>query len=428
MSDSLKRSLRKVLFAVSALLISAVCGVVLLWLAYMIPVDPIRENVRDSAHIYDEEGLTTSYVPWLTSTRRDNYTDSIMLSEAAYKGSGHALNKALLSPYIYVTQKESYSQPGYLLKMLDAAEDGSSVLVTYARYWHGYLIFLKPALLFTGLGGIRVINAVFQGVMLLLVGYELLKVKERRKLFIPFLLLLFVINPVSTFINMQYASIYNITLVSIFILLKRELYDSDGYWKLFLFTGIAVAFFDFLTYPVVSLGIPLILILVLGSSGSKANLIKVIGASVSWGFGYAAMWLSKWVICDIITGSNTVTNAINQVVERTVTNAYEETGIMSDNVAAVIGYNLEAFRDPLSVSVFALAVTGFVLYVVFGRKKIKPDERTLVPLMLIALFPFVWYAVLSNHSAIHFWMTYRNLGVPIFAVSAIASCSICESK
>ena len=104
---------------------------------------------------------------------------------------------------------------------------------------------------------------------------------------------------------------------------------------------------------------------------------------------------------------------------RTVTNAYEETGISSDNVLDVISYNMDAFRDPVTLMVFALAIAGFVLFVVFGKKKFKLPEKNLLPLLLLAVAPFVWYCVLSNHSAIHFWMTYRIIAITVMAIGAI---------
>ncbi len=414
-----RKLLKNTVFILSAVILSAILGTALLFAAYLLPVDGIREHVRDSSPVYDREGLTNLYVPWLTSTRMDNYTDSIMLSEAAYKGNGKALNKALLSPYCYVTDPEAYSKPGYLIRMLDPAEENSSVLVSYSRYWHGYLILIKPLLMVTGLTGIRIINAVFQTVMFVLILLELHRAGVLRRFILPLLVMILLVNPVSTALNMQFACIYNITLVFTFILLHFKLYSSGNMWKLFLAVGISVAYFDFLTYPLMSLGIPLIFALSLGGFSSKDNLIRTVTSCFAWGFGYASMWVSKWIICDIVTGSNTVTNAVNQVLVRTVTNAYDETGIESGNVIDVIGYNLEVFRDPLSFSIIAGSVLGFVIFLLVKKIRFRPDESILIPLMLIALMPFAWYVVLSNHSAIHFWMTYRNMAVTVFAAGVI---------
>ena len=40
------------------------------------------------------------------------------------------------------------------------------------------------------------------------------------------------------------------------------------------------------------------------------------------------------------------------------------------------------------------------------------------------LYPFVWYSVIRNHSAVHLWMTHRNLAVTIFAISVMITYSL----
>lgn len=410
-------------YIVAALVIASICGVLLMTAVYLIPTGRISQNVSASAEIFDKEGLTNSYIPWMTSTRMDNYTDAIMLSEAAYNEDASALNKAMSSKYVYVVNEEDYYQPGYLNKMLQPVSD-SSIVVSYARYWHGYLLLIKPLLVVVNLYGIRVINAVVQIALLALLLFKLFKTEGGKKLIIPLMLSVLLINPVSTVLNMQYACVYTITLISSLLLVWFELYKSENYWRLFLFTGIAVAFFDFLTYPLASLGIPLVILVVLSSDDSIRNLKKVIASGACWGIGYVFMWASKWILCDLLTGSNIVKDALNQVMVRTVTNAYEETGISSDNVLDVISYNMDAFRDPVTLMVFALAIAGFVLVFVFGKRKIKLPEKSLLPLLVLAIVPFVWFCVLSNHSAIHFWMTYRNVAVTVMAVGAVLGESI----
>ncbi len=52
-------------------------------------------------------------------------------------------------------------------------------------------------------------------------------------------------------------------------------------------------------------------------------------------------------------------------------------------------------------------------------KKIKKQMfNILVPCLFIAAYPFVWYAVLKNHSFIHSFFTYRELAITLYAVLA----------
>ena len=67
------------------ILCSAVIGVLLLATVYNLPIDPIEKNVIESAIIIEEEGVYPTVFDWCTSAL-DNYTDSIMLTTAAYRG------------------------------------------------------------------------------------------------------------------------------------------------------------------------------------------------------------------------------------------------------------------------------------------------------------------------------------------------------
>lgn len=49
-------------------------------------------------------------------------------------------------------------------------------------------------------------------------------------------------------------------------------------------------------------------------------------------------------------------------------------------------------------------------------KKLK-DLKTVgayLPILIVALYPYVWYLIMSNHSQIHYWFTYRAQLVALF--------------
>ena len=71
------------------------------------------------------------------------------------------------------------------------------------------------------------------------------------------------------------------------------------YPEFFLIVGILTSYFDFLTYPVVTLGIPLCCYFLLESDRLWNNIKRLTGFSVSWAIGYAGMCAAKWVIADL---------------------------------------------------------------------------------------------------------------------------------
>ena len=54
------------------------------------------------------------------------------------------------------------------------------------------------------------------------------------------------------------------------------------------------------------------------------------------------------------------------------------------------------------------------------KKKIKISLNSFVVCSIIGAMPFVWYAVLGNHSWIHFWFAYRELAIFINALLMLA--------
>lgn len=90
-------SLKQIGQLLLTLLIAVIAGTGLLTLIYTIPIDRIDANVADSTYIFSREGnypaLDSSYVSIL-----DNYTDAMMLKEAAYNGTDSAFQKAMFAP------------------------------------------------------------------------------------------------------------------------------------------------------------------------------------------------------------------------------------------------------------------------------------------------------------------------------------------
>ena len=72
-----------------------------------------------------------------------------------------------------------------------------------------------------------------------------------------------------------------------------------------------------------------------------------------------------------------------------------------------------------------LTVLGFVACV-FRRFRL-PDWKQAGLYLLVAFAPYIWYLVLSNHSYVHFWFTYRLQAVSITAILLLV-CSFRKRK
>ncbi len=231
--------------------------------------------------------------------------------------------------------------------------------------------------------------------------------------------------------SFQYSSMYYMMMfASIWVLRKGEqLGKNDRYIYAFTAIGIGTAFFDFLTYPLVSYGIPMVLFLLLLDKenqlhGKWSGVILTIKSGLAWAFGYGGMYLVKWLLLWSFIGYGAFREAIGQAVYRmsdTVSAAEAIWGPAAEcSLGFVIIMNVVAMmRNPICWILIVLLLSGAGYNLYTRRKKATALNKVALKnaLGLIALSPFVWYAVLMNHSFLHFWFTFRELSIFIFAMS-----------
>ena len=399
--------------AALSLLAAILAGVVLLTAVYALPTARMRHNVSISLPYILSEGDRYQWAPYHNGTELDGFTDAIMLGNAIYAGSGSPLRDALVNPRMEFTPGDSVPVDS-LSRYAQGAEDGRQV--TYARYWHGYLVFLKPLLLFFTPSDIRLLNMTVQ----LVLAAVLLALSYRRGglgLTIPLGAALLVLNPISTALCFQYTDVYLLTLVFGILLLWRRTDEKRFGCLLYLWLGIGLGFFDFLTYPVASLGILLAIELTVSTSGLWRKIQAMLRNSTAWALGYGGMWAGKWVVASAFTDQNVILDALRNISGRTSSTAGEETV----DIFSVLWRNAQNYVNVQTV--FLILVLGALLgYLVLVKKyRLRLSHSTLVPLVLCALYPVVWYAVLRNHSMIHAYMTHRDLAVTVMALGCMVS-------
>ena len=139
------------------LFFSAICGYLLLALSYCLPSDIIKNNVSTGTETLLIQGPEYWYAEDYTETILDNHTDALMLGEAVYP-SDDAFSDAVMVPHFlyHSAEDEVYSLMGYV----NGDPIDGAMIFTYPRYWHGYLVFLRPLLSIMSIKGIRVLNFV----------------------------------------------------------------------------------------------------------------------------------------------------------------------------------------------------------------------------------------------------------------------------
>lgn len=321
------------------IILSILVGLGLLLAAYTIPTDKIENNVLDSINTLKQEGVYKDVFSWCQS-KLDNFTDSLMLLNAANKNDKSLIDNVLS---IYRIGKSDESAYTILTNYQKYINDGD--ISSYGRYWHGYLVILKPLLYFFNYSQIRIINLITQTLLTITLIYMMYK-KDIKEYIIPYLICLFMLNPCVSGMSLQYSSCFYVYNFSNLLLLlnKDKLYKYD--YLIFLFTGILLAYFDLLTYPLVTLCIPLLFYM---SINKKVTLKKIIELCLWWLIGYSFMWASKWILSDVLLHTNVIYDAISEILYRTNITENE----YGFNVIDCVTANYGAFlKTPVTIILF----------------------------------------------------------------------------
>lgn len=395
----LKQILKYCLIIISGIFI----GYFFLLVVYALPLEKMKEHAGQSVDILIKEGDYPKWAGSMSFTQGDQFIDSIMIKTAVIDTDLELSNKALLLPYI-----DSRPEVSSLINTV-----GNGIIrdyETYARYWGGYLIILKPLLLFFTIYEIRVLSFFSLGIL----SYIAVKlIRDRLGNFFSFALFITILflNPISIVLSMQYKNIFYISLLTTILILlleKKKIEDQPGY--IFLVDGICVAFFDFLTYPILALCLPLAIYSLLHKESIKNMLIRIIKRSLLWLTGYVSMWAGKWVIASILTDENVIEDGIKRVFYRASANVNGTEIRFSE----IIDQEFRLFDYP----VFQFIGLSIILVIFFYclRKRNLNLSSCCIPFLIISVFPFLWYAFVRNHSFIHTPLVYRALGGTLFGI------------
>lgn len=415
--------LKRTGMVVLRLSLSVVVGTVLLFCVYIIPTDRIEYNVKKSANIIKIEGVYPRLFERFTS-QLDNYMDSLMMLKAANDIVNSPLIDAMNVPSGHIDG--SIPNEELIAHYIDGVEYDR--VTDYRRYWHGYLVILKPLLYFFDYVIIRTINGISQILLVFTVCFLLYK-KELQIAIIPYLVSYGMLMPLVLVKSLQFSScFYILTLESIGLLLLPQNKLIEKYLTIFLYGGILTAFFDLLVYPIATFGVPMCFFLLLtGTDSAESKTSKIVKGGLIWCIGYACMWASKWIIGSVITGHNIIFDAIAQMAIRTSTKSaggeeqYSIVGCVLSNYRAF-------FKTPISVCVIICII--FLISYVLKNNNNSYDSvlKIIFPFLLTGLAPIVWYAFTTNHSVIHVFFTNKACITSLMAVLFGLVCIIQNCK
>ena len=187
---------------------SILIGAALMILTYSLPTERVVQNVCDGLPLYEREG---TYPSWALGehSKLDNFTDAIMLLEVTHPIKS-TVDSAMLNPRFGLRQDEEPVDA--LIKVLRGDTTGLHEII-YPRYWHGYLVVIKPLLMVMHVNHLRMLLAYADFILFVAALMMFQKVLGGMHA-LAFAAAVMVLNLVSVSMSFQFSSIYIVTLTA----------------------------------------------------------------------------------------------------------------------------------------------------------------------------------------------------------------------
>lgn len=402
----------------------------LLFITSLFPSEIIRKNVEESSEILSKEGNLYQVFKY-SSIENNNYTDALMINEAYSIDNTNPI-------YSYMAVRKNYSKPITRKSMKDTQEELISLnskdydpvgeleeflkgnidtSINYARYWHGYLPLLRTLLIFFNISEIRKILLI---IFIVLFIWLIKLIKDKIGIIEAIIFAISLILEGYFFVSysLESSPVFLVMMISSIILLKRIDKFKNLYLYIFIISCIT-NFVDYLTVPLITLAIPLLIYILYKQKNDKQlnykdYLMLILKSSLIWVVGYGVTWLSKWIIYDIIYKEGLIKSAINQVVYRSESyNKYKSITIQ-EMIGIFLFNNLEYVSALFDIGIIVLFImrNKYNLRLKMFSEYLKEN----IPIFIISLMPLVWYTVLANHTVMHYRFVYRHMLIFLIAI------------
>lgn len=395
----------------------------------------IYENVKESsAVLLKEENRKIIFIPYRQINMEfDNFTDALMINTAYSIDSKTPLYSAFVARKNYIPNvttivyedsveelksSSKYNYHNEVGELNDLVKYEKAESFEYARYWHGYLTVLRPLLVIFNISQLRIVLTIILIILSIILAVCISK-KTNKIVAIIFMLGLWSAEYFYLGFSLQGIFVFLIAVIgSIVLTIRCERIKHMG--VLFFVTGMLTNFFDFLTVPLVTLAMPLIIYITLikkenANISLKQQVVTIIKYTTLWGIGYGLTWLTKWILVDLIYNKNMIKTAVAQVMYRSV-------GTQKISALYVIKQNYNYIASNFIISIIITFTCINIGTILNGSNIIKSVDLKailirIIPYLIIMCMPFAWYFILKNHSYYHAFFTYRNLAILVICIN-----------
>ena len=383
-----RKMLRPVGRYVIVFLAVMVCLMIMLTMVFMIPDDLIKTHQETSLYIVDEMENNIWFGNFFgrKESRLDQQTDRIMIRNVMPE----------------IKEMSAFQKALYM--------NG------YGRYWHGYVLYLRFLMVFFDLWEIRYINMIVFFVLFAAdIGLISKKIHGKKGFFTALLFSLSIVLCYIVIITscLQYYSSFLVMLIVSAIVLIMN--DNNKYSMLFMITGIVTNFVDFLTVPLITLGMPLLILIVKENDSLRENsygrqLLFLMRQCLAWGAGYGVCWISKWILSMWMLPQEYIDASVSQHALFWLSDAGAGTRLWAFRMNIpyyFAGHGMKIMLLSLAIPI-ALGIIGSIYH--------KKYNKIASLYLIVAFMPYLWYFVFNGHSFYHAWFTFRLQAVTLFGI------------
>ena len=192
--------MKKIIKYITVFLIMIIMFCTILTLTSAIPKQFIEKKVNESAEILTQQKDMFFVLIRFKKIYMlfDNYTDALMINTAYSINSKTPFYSAIVARKNYIDgttevihkdevgelkSDSKYEELTQVGDLNDTLNNNTKESFEYARYWHGYLILLRPLLIFFNITQIRIISYVILACLALVLLYKIYKkidIKEHQ--------------------------------------------------------------------------------------------------------------------------------------------------------------------------------------------------------------------------------------------------------
>lgn len=410
------------------LLLLLACYLLFAFASCLVSDSAVRRHVAHSVERGDlQSDYPRAFFP-CKQTQMDNFTDALIISQAYSLTHDSIVRRTMLLPRtVYGDSAQTTC-----LRQVVAGVPGSTV--DYPRYWHGSTFLMRFLLSLFTYQSIRMLLYLISSLLLAWLMVRLWRMDGWVPVAAVTASFALMYGFVMQF-SIQFFPVLTLALTGSLLACRYVRQPQKMALALFVI-GSLTAYFDLLTTPLLTLGMPLLLYCYISgrqaaqplpatASGAAtldnagqpfgAALATMAGMGLLWAAGFGITWFCKWLLASLLTPTNVFKDAFSQMATRA--------GDQAENVWELADFSRwtaitsNAGLIPYKFLLIAIAALIVLATIRCNRK----GWKTSLLLLLVALLPYAWYFALANHSYLHWWFTFRTQIITVAALLLAAA-------